>query len=95
MNEVKTHLFICTNGPDKEGKCGSKNSEQMRRALKERCATEPWAKEVRINSAGCLGQCEHGIATVMYPEGKWHLDLKSSDGELLYQDVKKAAEKSK
>lgn len=86
----KSHLFICTNAPDKEGKCGSKNSEAMRRALKEKCAQQSWCKEVRINSSGCLGYCEKGIAAVLYPQGKWFVELTDQDGEKLFEEVRKS-----
>ena len=89
MTEYKAHLFICTNSPDKEGKCGHKNSEDMRRQIKERCSKE-FGKTVRINSSGCLGFCEKGISAVLYPQGKWFFNLTSNDSEKLYQEVKAA-----
>jgi len=27
---------------------------------------------VRINEAGCLDQCEHGVTVVVYPEAVWY-----------------------
>jgi (2Fe-2S) ferredoxin len=27
---------------------------------------------VRVNTAGCLDQCEHGPTIVVYPEGVWY-----------------------
>lgn len=99
MAKLKSHLFICTNGVDKTGRCGNKNSEQLRRSLKERCSGESWATDVRINSSGCLGHCENGIAAVMYPQGEWFFDLKDTNSELLFKvverEAKTAAEKSK
>jgi (2Fe-2S) ferredoxin len=95
MEKLKAHLFICTNSPDKVGRCGNKNSEQMRRSLKERCQAEAWGKNVRINSSGCLGQCEQGIAAVIYPQETWFLNLKDSDENFLFQAVKEAVEKNK
>lgn len=83
MSKFKAHLFVCTNSPDKEGKCGHKNSELLRRQVKELASKQAWAKDVRINSAGCLGFCEHGIAAVLYPQNEWLLDLKESDSEKL------------
>jgi predicted metal-binding protein len=88
MNEFKSHLFICTNSPDKPGKCGHKNSEAMRRELKERCKSESWSQNVRINSSGCLGFCERGISAVLYPEANWFFDLTDKDCDVLFQAVK-------
>lgn len=87
MNEYKAHLFVCTNAPDKDGKCGHKNSENMRRSLKERC-TKEFGKDVRVNMSGCLGFCERGITAVIYPQSKWFFDLKTTDEEKLFQAVK-------
>lgn len=92
---MKAHLFICTNGKDMQGKCGHKNSETLRKQLKETCSKQPWAKEVRINAAGCLGQCENGIAAVLYPQGIWKTNLKETDHDLLFNLVKDSLEKDK
>lgn len=90
MSEYKAHLFVCTNAPDKEGKCGHKNSENMRRSLKERCAKE-FGKDVRVNMSGCLGFCEKGIAAVIYPQEQWFFNLTTQDEDLLFNAVKDAA----
>ena len=85
----KTHLFICTNGPDKEGRCGSKGSEDLRKNLKDRCK-QAFGKDVRINSSGCLGHCEQGIAAVLYPKGQWFFDLSKKEDDLLFKAVQKS-----
>lgn len=89
--DFKAHLFICTNKPDKEGKCGSKGSEKLRDELKARCK-EAFGKtgEYRVNSSGCLGHCERGITAVIYPQGKWFFELTTDDGDLLFEEFKKA-----
>ncbi len=80
----KTHVFVCTNGSDKPGKCGNKNSEALRQELKQKCKGLP---DVRINSSGCLGFCEKGIAAVIYPQAKWFFELTDADCEKLLQAV--------
>ena len=70
---------MCTNSPNKNNKCGSKNAEPLRQKIKDLCKEKysaDLASEIRVNSAGCLGQCERGIAAVMYPAGQWFYDLK-------------------
>jgi (2Fe-2S) ferredoxin len=47
---------------------------------------------VRVNAAGCLGQCEQGIAAVLYPKGEWFLNLMPGDAPLLVSAVEKALE---
>ena len=29
-------------------------------------------QNIRVQKAGCLGQCEYGISCVVYPEGVWY-----------------------
>ena len=91
MSEYKAHLFICTNAPDKEGKCGHKKSENLRKNLKAR-AQQDLGKEVRVNMSGCLGFCEKGIAAVIYPQQKWFFNLSDNkqDEEKLFEELKKA-----
>jgi len=82
----KTHVFICTNSPDKQGKCGHKGSEELRKQLKEKC-TELYGKDLRVNSSGCLGYCEKGIAAVIYPQGKWLTHLTKDSLQPLLQEI--------
>lgn len=90
---LKAHVFICTNGknetPDPnsgKSRCGWKNSEALRMELKDRCL-RIYGKSVRINAAGCLGQCEKGIAAVLYPQGKWLYHLSSDSSEQVLQQL--------
>ena len=86
MAGYKTHLFICTNSPDNPLKCGGKGSEELRKQVKEQCAAK-FGKAVRVNSSGCLGYCEQGIAAVIYPQGQWHLNLKKEDSANLLEAI--------
>ncbi len=36
-------------------------------------------KEMRVNKAGCMGQCGHGPMVVVYPEAIWYSNVKLSD----------------
>ena len=90
MSELKAHLFICTsctyNCPD-----GTESSPEeaykMRKNLKTR-ARELYSKnEVRVSASTCLGECERGIAAVMYPKGKWSLGLRPSDEDKLFTQL--------
>ena len=98
MEPFKAHLFICTNdrGPDaKRECCMAKGSQEFRDRVKALCKERNLAKgTVRVNSAGCLDQCEYGIAAVLYPKGEWFLNLKPGDEEKLVAAVEKAAHES-
>jgi len=88
----KAHLFVCTNSPDKPGKCGSKGSEEIRMKLKEACRNE-FGKTVRVSSSGCMGYCERGIAAVIYPQNEWMLDLTKDDSAKVLEKVQEAVRK--
>lgn len=54
------------------GCCAGKGSEAIRERLKALAAERGLKGRVRVNSAGCLDQCEHGVTMVVYPEGVWY-----------------------
>lgn len=75
MPGFERHLFICTNvraADHPRGCCSGKQSEAVREALKEAIKSRGLKRKVRINGAGCLDQCEHGITIVVYPEAVWY-----------------------
>lgn len=86
----KAHLFICTHSRDKGESCGEKGSADLRDTVKKACKKFPGT---RVNAAGCLGQCERGIASVLYSSDpvppRWFLELKADDSEKLIAVVKK------
>ena len=68
------HVFVCTNQrPDGAVRecCAAKGSLELRNYMKQR-ARELGLKGVRINTSGCLDQCEAGPTVVVYPEGTWY-----------------------
>jgi len=70
----RLHVFVCTNQrpPDaaRPG-CGAHGADAARDHLKSR-AKALGLKDVRVNSAGCLGRCELGPLLVVYPDGIWY-----------------------
>lgn len=67
MSQYERHVFVC------DGKrCARAGSDAVRDALKEIVARAGLKQRVRINRAGCLGQCGHGPMVVVYPEGVWY-----------------------
>lgn len=96
MNQpnYKCHLFICTNTKEKGASCGAKDAAQLRLDLKKRLEEKyPDKKHLfRINSSGCLGQCEKGIAAVCYPTGEWKTEIQSKDLEQIEEWVIKTLE---
>ncbi|TAH35754.1 MAG: (2Fe-2S) ferredoxin domain-containing protein [Alphaproteobacteria bacterium] len=80
------HVFCCTNrraDDHARGSCAAKGSEKLRDYMKAR-AKELGIAETRINTAGCLDQCEQGPVMVIYPEGVWYrYDSKEDIDEIL------------
>lgn len=94
--ELEAHLFICTNlRPDGSG-CGSLGGGSLQQEIKNHCATHlanlpiEARKKIRINKAGCLGQCAQGIACVLYQkdeQGQWFLKENASPSERLKERI--------
>jgi len=90
----KAHVFICTNlrtakpGEKVRESCAAKGAEELRGELKDWAKNE-FGHSVRINTAGCLDQCEKGIACVIYPQDVWMTEVKSTDGEKIKGLLKK------
>jgi len=69
------HLFICCNQREPgsaRGCCDPAGNEALRNAFKVECKKRGLGPLVRANKAGCLDQCEHGPAVVIYPQGIWY-----------------------
>ena len=81
------HIFVCENRRERTnplGCCASKGSEELTSLLKARCKEFSLSKKVRINKAGCLGQCSRGPVMVVYPEGVWYENVKEEDIEEIF-----------
>lgn len=75
MAQFEKHIFVCTNSRDADhprGCCAAASGEAIREALKEAVKNHGLKRRVRVNTAGCLDQCEHGPTIVVYPEGTWY-----------------------
>jgi (2Fe-2S) ferredoxin len=88
------HLFICTQNRSEGQACGSNSAgaQVIRDQLKAECK-RLWAKEVRVNTAGCLGYCEKGIVAVLYPSAKWYFNLTAEDIPKIIEDIKDLLQK--
>ena len=67
MSQYERHVFVC------EGKrCERDGADAVRDVLKDRVSRAGLKRRVRVNRAGCLGQCGHGPMVAVYPEGVWY-----------------------
>jgi len=88
MPAFEKHVFVCTNvrKPDHpRGCCAGRESEAIRERLKSLVGEHGLKGRVRVNSAGCLDQCEHGPMLVVYPEGTWYGFVTLADLEEIVQ----------
>lgn len=75
MPSFARHVFVCTNerpADNPRGSCKAKHGEAVRDRFKKELAARGLTTQVRANAAGCLDQCEHGVAVVVYPEQVWY-----------------------
>ncbi len=83
MPPFQRHVFVCLNQRPQGnaiGCCSSKGSADICEALKT-AARRQGLRGLRINKAGCLNQCEHGVTIVVYPEGVWYGFVQPGDVE--------------
>ena len=91
------HVFICTSctykGSDEEI-CEADTAAKFRKAVKkegqERYPKGGPGPQVRINASGCLGQCEHGISCVIYPQNQWLLNLRPDSSREVWEALESA-----
>jgi len=89
MPPLERHVFVCENRRDPEspkGCCASKCGAEVRSRLKRLAHEAGLRGRVRINAAGCLDQCEHGVAVVVYPEAVWYGGVTVADCDELFRE---------
>jgi (2Fe-2S) ferredoxin len=88
-HKLDAHVFICTNKKELGQSCQNSGSMELREKIKKYCQAEESGLhgKVRINTAGCLGRCEKGIAAVIYPQGKWLENLKLQDDKVVIEAI--------
>lgn len=90
MKPLKAHLLICTsctykckNGSDSDPEVAANLRKNLKKRAKERFSKD----EVRVSAVECLGECDNGIASVLYPKGEWTLDLRPEDEDKIFQNL--------
>ena len=77
------HAFVCTS----ESSCARDGPAVEIRAWMKRQKREAGLKEtLRVNRAGCLGQCGHGPMVVVYPEGVWYSHVTMDDAKRIWDE---------
>jgi (2Fe-2S) ferredoxin len=89
MPPYERHVFVCENrrpSGDPKGCCAEKEGAEIRARLKEAVAKAGLTGRVRVNSAGCLGQCAHGATIVVYPEAVWYGHVRLEDVDRIVRE---------
>ncbi len=89
MSLFERHVFVCENRRDPDnpkGCCSLKDGTEVRSRLKRLAFEAGLRGRVRINMAGCLDQCEHGVAVVVYPEAVWYGGVTVADCDELFHE---------
>lgn len=77
------HLFVCVS----ESACAIDGpAVEIRKVLKQKLREGGLKHDLRVNQAGCLGQCGHGPMLVVYPEGVWYSHLSVADAERIWDE---------
>ena len=82
MPPLERHVFVCENlrdPADARGCCASKGAAEVRSRLRVLAKDAGFKGRVRINAAGCLDQCAHGVTIVVYPEAVWYTYVDRND----------------
>jgi len=88
MPPFERHVFICENlrdPSDARGCCAAKGAAEVRSRLKQLTHQAGLKRRVRINSSGCLDQCDHGVTIVVYPEAVWYGAVTPADVDEIFQ----------
>ena len=89
MPPFERHVFVCSKVRDTsnpKGCCSAKDSIEVRSRLKELTHDAGLRGRVRINNAGCLDQCAHGVTIVVYPEAVWYGGVTLDDVDELFHE---------
>jgi len=71
---------------DPRGCCSAKEAAAVRSRLKKLTHDAKLRGRVRINTAGCLDQCAHGVTIVVYPEAVWYGGVTVDDVDELFHE---------
>ena len=64
MNNIRTHVLVCTGGG-----CIASGALEVCAALREQIERHNLAGEIKVIESGCLGPCAVGPVAAIYPDG--------------------------
>ena len=82
VRRFERHAFVCVNA----AACAPLGAEAVHKAMKDRLRAAGLKETLRVNKAGCLGQCGHGPIVVVYPEGTWYSHVTPDEGVRIWEE---------
>jgi (2Fe-2S) ferredoxin len=90
MPAFECHLFVCCNQRDAKhprGCCDPAGQEALKDKFKTELKKRKLGPLYRVNSAGCLDQCENGPVVVLYPQAIWYGGVTPDDVERILDET--------
>lgn len=90
MPAFECHLFVCCNQRDANhprGCCDPTGQEALKDKFKTELKKRKLGPLFRVNSAGCLDQCESGPVVVLYPQAIWYGGVTPDDVERILDET--------
>ena len=81
MNNVRTHVLVCTGAS-----CVASGALEVRSAIQEAIYKHGLDHECKIVETGCLGPCAAGPVAVIYPDGVFYEKLSPEDAPELVEE---------
>lgn len=81
------HIFVCVHerqAGDPRSSCSERGGRKVLDALRGELFEQELLGRVKATGSTCLGQCEHGVTTVTYPDAAWYRGVTADDvGEIV------------
>ena len=81
MNNVRTHVLVCTGAG-----CVASGALEVGAALQQAIDSRDLSGECRIVETGCLGPCAAGPVAVIYPDGVFYQKLTPDDAAEIVEE---------
>ena len=81
MNNVRSHVLVCTGGG-----CIASGALEVSAALREQLEKHGLQHEIKVIESGCLGPCAVGPVASVYPDGTFYQGLRADDAEEIVKE---------
>jgi len=78
------HIFVCIHERppgDPRSSCAERGGRKVLDSLKGELFEAELLGRVKATGTTCLGNCEHGVVAVTYPEAAWYKGVAAEDAE--------------